>query len=187
MRMRHFAAIVTFLFFSICFNDAPAQSTGETTFTQTCAACHTVGRGRLVGPDLANVSQRHSEDWIIKFVKSSQSVIKSGDPYADSLYKAFNQTLMPDHPALTDGQIKDVIAYIQTKGTSSTTGTPNGASETSGQKTAKPADTIFSTTNIFLLGLIGLMLLVILHLWKTNKSLADQIRDYYSSNKSFFK
>lgn len=100
-------------FLSLTFNSS-AQNNGEANFKQICAACHTVGKGRLVGPDLANIDQRQSEDWIIKFVKSSQTVIKGGDKYADSLFKAFNQVLMPDQPDLNDAQIKDVIAYIKT-------------------------------------------------------------------------
>ena len=91
-----------------------AQNNGEANFKQICAACHTIGKGRLVGPDLANVDQKHPEDWLIKFVKSSQSVIKSGDKYADSIFKAYNQVPMPDRPDLNDEQIKEIIAYIKT-------------------------------------------------------------------------
>lgn len=178
------AIIITTLAFIFFADTALAQNGGEKIFKQTCAACHTVGKGRLVGPDLANVSQRHSEDWIIKFVKSSQTVIKSGDKYADSLYKSFNQTVMPDHPDLNNAQIKDVIAYIQTAGASTTSVSPE---VTSGVKTVKPVESLFSTVNLYLFGVIFLMLIVIFHLSKTNKSLVDQIRDFYSSDRSFYK
>jgi cytochrome c2 len=72
----------------IGFEDAIlfAQSDGEKLFKQICIACHTIGQGKLIGPDLANVHKRQSEEWIIRFIKSSQSVIKSGDPYATALY-----------------------------------------------------------------------------------------------------
>lgn len=104
-----FISATTFLITTV----VSAQDKGEAAFKQICAACHTVGKGRLVGPDLANVDTRHPEEWLIKFVKSSQSVIKSGDKYADSLFKAFNQVPMPDQPALTDEQIKDIFSYIK--------------------------------------------------------------------------
>lgn len=100
-----------------------AQKTSEAIFKETCTACHTIGKGKLVGPDLANVQNRHSEEWITKFIKSSQTVIKSGDKYADSLFKAFNQMPMPDHPNLTDDQIKGLIAYIGEKSSAPTTTT----------------------------------------------------------------
>ncbi len=92
-----------------------AQKTGEAIFKETCVACHTIGRGKLVGPDLANVQDQRPEDWLIKFIKSSQTVIKSGDKYADSLFKAFNQMPMPDHANLSDAEIKGVLAYIKTQ------------------------------------------------------------------------
>lgn len=94
---------------------AVAQNSGEAIFKQTCVACHTIGRGKLVGPDLANVQDQRPQEWLIKFIRSSQTVIKSGDKYADSLFKAFNQMPMPDHANLTDAQIKDVLAYIKTQ------------------------------------------------------------------------
>lgn len=93
-----------------------SQQKGETDFKQICAVCHSIGKGRLIGPDLAKVDQRHTEEWIIKFVHSSQTVIKQGDAYADSLFKAYNQVVMPDQASLTDDQIRDVIAYIKMGG-----------------------------------------------------------------------
>ncbi len=98
-----------------------AQNQGEATFKQVCAACHTVGKGRLVGPDLMNVHQRRTEEWLLKFIKSSQTVIKGGDAYADSLFKAFNQVMMPDQAAMSDIQIKEVLAYIQSGSTAGLT------------------------------------------------------------------
>lgn len=62
-----------------------AQGKGEATFKQTCAAFHSIGKGKLVGPDLVNVQDRHTEEWLLKFIKSSQTMVKSGDKYADSL------------------------------------------------------------------------------------------------------
>ena len=99
----------------LCMSLSPlfAQQSGEDIFKSTCAACHTIGGGKLVGPDLENVQNRHKEEWLISFVKSSTSMIKSGDKSADSIFQAFNQVVMPDHPTLTDGDIKGIIAYIK--------------------------------------------------------------------------
>ncbi len=55
-----------------------AQAPGEAEFNTTCVACHTVGKGRLVGPDLAGVTERRSAEWLISFIKSSQARINSG-------------------------------------------------------------------------------------------------------------
>lgn len=119
--LRFVTAIAVFVFLPLI--PVLAQKTGEQIFKETCTACHTIGKGKLVGPDLANVQNRHSEEWIRNFVKSSQTVIKSGDRYADSLFKAFNQMPMPDHPNLTDDEIKGLIAYISAQGSAPATAT----------------------------------------------------------------
>lgn len=185
----HLSALIATVVLNIASGiTASAQdiATGKEIFMQTCGACHTVGRGRLVGPDLMNINQKKPEDWIVNFIKSSQTVIKSGDKYADSLYIAFNKTLMPDHPNLTDGQIKDMIAYIGSKSTASSATSSNATEKTTNENTAKPAGTLFTTTNILLFGAMFVMLLVIWSLARINKNLLEQIKDYYSSNSSFF-
>lgn len=88
-----------------------AQNQGEQLFKQRCTACHTVGGGKLIGPDLANVQVRRTEEWIIKFVQSSQSVIKSGDTTAVAVFNQHNKVVMPDQD-LNDNQIKSIVAYI---------------------------------------------------------------------------
>ena len=160
--------------------------TGKEIFTQTCGACHTVGRGRLVGTDLANIHQRRTEDWIVKFVKSSQSVIKSGDKYADSLFQSFNRLVMPDQPTLGDVQVKNILSYIKDKSSESATTAVDTRTETSSLKTGNNTGELFSATNIVLLGIILFMLIVILNLARINKNLLEQIKDYYNSDSSFF-
>ncbi len=178
--------ITTILFFLVSGNSTSAQdiAAGEGNFKQTCAACHSIGKGRLVGPDLVNVDQRRPEDWIIKFIKSSQTVVKGGDKYADSLFQAFNKVVMPDQPTLSDEQIKGIISYIKVKSSSPATDT---AQQKSNQNTGNKAGNFFSATTILLLGVIVLMLLVIFSLARINKDLLDQIKDFYSSDQSFFK
>ncbi|MCP4573597.1 MAG: c-type cytochrome [bacterium] len=94
------------------FGSALAQESGEAIFNRICKACHTVGQGKLVGPDLAGVSQRRSVEWIIPFVQSSQTVIKSGDPDAAAMFEQFNKLIMPDNP-LSRSEVMTVIRYIE--------------------------------------------------------------------------
>ena len=48
---------------------------GENEFNTTCIACHTLGKGRLIGPDLAGVADRRTQDWLMRFIKSSQTMM----------------------------------------------------------------------------------------------------------------
>jgi len=98
------------LFISVVFF-AQAQDSGENLF-KTCAACHTIGKGRLVGPDLSLVYEKREPDWLIKFIRSSQKMVKEGDPDAVSLFKEFNQVPMPDNN-LSDNEIISIIDFIK--------------------------------------------------------------------------
>ncbi|MEY4875718.1 MAG: hypothetical protein RL708_867 [Bacteroidota bacterium] len=85
---------------------------GKTIFKSRCTACHSI-QDKLVGPALKDVDKRHSEDWLIKFVHSSQTLIKNGDADAVKLFNENNQTVMPDHADLKDNDIKNIVAYIK--------------------------------------------------------------------------
>lgn len=95
--------------------DVSAQD-GATLFKQNCSACHQIGRGRLVGPDLMNVHERRDSLWIANFIRSSQTVVKSGDEVAVQLFNDFNKIVMPDNNHLSDDDIKAIIAYIKAGG-----------------------------------------------------------------------
>ena len=41
-----------------------------------CVACHTVGKGRLVGPDLAGVTERREYGWIVAMVTKPDSMLR---------------------------------------------------------------------------------------------------------------
>ncbi|QJB30091.1 cytochrome c [Chitinophaga oryzae] len=88
----------------------PAE--GKKLFQARCASCHNVNK-KLTGPALAGVDQRHSEAWILQFVKASQSMVKAGDKEALAVYNANNQVAMPDHPDLSDDMIRDILAYVK--------------------------------------------------------------------------
>ncbi len=53
-----------------------------------------------------------TEAWLLKFIKSSQDMVNSGDTGAVAIFNEFNKTIMPDQP-LSDSEIKDVISYIK--------------------------------------------------------------------------
>lgn len=85
-------------------------------FNKRCTACHTYGKGIKVGPDLKGVNDRRKRDWLLKFIHSSSTVIKSGDPTATSLFAQFKQQRMPDWTDLSDKQIGDILQYLAVGG-----------------------------------------------------------------------
>lgn len=108
---RAFATMAVLLAISTPLN---AAAQGKEKFDAVCAACHSIGGGKRVGPDLQGVFERRTEDWVERFVTSPQKMISSGDAVAVQMQQQFNM-VMPDAP-LSATEIKDVLAYIKTGG-----------------------------------------------------------------------
>ncbi len=92
---------------------SPAQSVadGEALFKAKCAACHTIGGGRLIGPDLKGVTQRQSVAWLSAWIKAPDKVLAAKDPTATQLAAQYGMQ-MPNL-GLSDTDVANVIAYLQ--------------------------------------------------------------------------
>jgi mono/diheme cytochrome c family protein len=122
---------------TVCYSSEADQLEGAAYFKQICVACHTINGGILVGPDLANVHDRRSDEWLQKFITSSQTLINSGDPDAVAVFEQFNKIVMPDPPFSND-QIAAIIIYIK-----AASGGEAGAAE---QEAAASVDTGIGST-----------------------------------------
>lgn len=91
---------------------AVPEPDGAALFSGVCSACHSIGGGVVVGPDLAGVTQRRTEEWLIPFITSTSTVIASGDETAVALFAEFGELPMPDVP-YSEAQIRAVLAYIE--------------------------------------------------------------------------
>lgn len=80
-------------------------------FDKNCSSCHTVGAGDDIGPDLKGVQARRSEEWLIKFIQSSQDVIQSGDSVAIELFNKYKKKKMPDQD-LSKAEVKAMLEFI---------------------------------------------------------------------------
>lgn len=81
-------------------------------FQGNCQSCHTIGGGRLSGPDLKNVSSRRDREWLARFIVNPKSVIDSGDAYAQKLLLDARGVYMPAAPGMTKdlaGKLLDLI------------------------------------------------------------------------------
>lgn len=81
-------------------------------FRQSCASCHTIGGGRLVGPDLKGVTERQDRAWLERFITQPNTVLASGDPYAAKLKQEAGGAVMTPTPGMTPemaGRLLDLI------------------------------------------------------------------------------
>ena len=84
-------------------------------FNRRCGACHTFGRGDLIGPDLNGVTDRHSREWLRKWIRSSQTLVRGGDPAALALFKRYRQFPMPDQ-AFAPAELEALLDYFASGG-----------------------------------------------------------------------
>ncbi|MCC6220359.1 MAG: c-type cytochrome [Deltaproteobacteria bacterium] len=117
-----------------------AQAEGERLFQASgCVGCHSIGGGRLVGPDLKGVLDRRDEQWLVSFVKSPKTMIDSGDATAKALLAEYNNVLMPD-ASITEEQIRSILDYIKTS-----SGSADGGAQSQGSAGAVKAEVSSAT------------------------------------------
>lgn len=91
---------------------APVSEETLAYFGQNCASCHTIGGGRLTGPDLKGVTERRERAWLVDFMLDPKGVIDSGDPYAVALLKEARGVYMPPAPGLTRAQADKLVDLL---------------------------------------------------------------------------
>ncbi len=90
-------------------------SPGKALFEQICTACHTIGGGTRIGPDLGGVTERRPEEWLQRFIMMPDKLLADGDPTATELFKQYNQLPMPNL-ALTADQVSALIDHLRSAG-----------------------------------------------------------------------
>jgi len=95
----------------------------KTEFTKNCSTCHTIGGGDKIGPDLAGISERRDEKWLIKYIQypigmmqgdEEEPGYEKADPIAAALWETYKPNMMAEQD-LEEDQIKKLIAYIKTQ------------------------------------------------------------------------
>jgi len=96
-------------------------------FRQNCSACHTIGGGHIIGPDLQGVTKRKDRAWLVKFLQSPKAMVDSGDPYAAQLVQdAPGHMVMPTVVGMSPDLANALLDYIE-GGTASAKPQPAGA------------------------------------------------------------
>lgn len=87
--------------------DAPAF------FRANCYSCHTVGGGRVTGPDLKGVLERKEREWLLSFIQNPKAVIDSGDAYALQIMKESRNVIMPTVPGLNQQMAEALLTLVE--------------------------------------------------------------------------
>jgi mono/diheme cytochrome c family protein len=160
--------------------DQATLDLGKSLFENNCTSCHGVGSEDVVGPGLKGIMQRRNMDWLIKWVKSSQTVINSGDKYAVDLYNKYNKTQMQNFN-LKDDEIKAIFAYVQVESekapavvATASTGDSTGA--------ATPSSDGGVSQTYLLIVLFSLVIILAAILMLLN-SIASSLRDFIKVKK----
>lgn len=105
------ALIFTATTFSVAFAKPSAQIDGEALFTtKGCNACHTIGGGKLVGPDLQGVTELRTNEWLTRWLTAPDQMLKT-DPDAMALLAEYNNIPMPNL-GLKPEEIAALITYL---------------------------------------------------------------------------
>jgi protein SCO1/2 len=84
---------------------------GEYTFKNHCAACHTIGRGEHIGPDLLGITKTRDRAWLARFILAPDKMLADGDPIARELLGKYKNLRMPNL-ALSHEDVRVLVDYL---------------------------------------------------------------------------
>jgi protein SCO1/2 len=98
------------------YSDAPQLTIdqGQYVFATRCSACHTLGLGDRVGPDLLGVTRLRDRTWLTRYIETPDEVLAGGDMIAKALFIRYKQARMPNL-SLSEVETKAVIGFLDRK------------------------------------------------------------------------
>jgi nitrite reductase (NO-forming) len=87
----------------------PDTVAGKLAFESKCLACHSLGQGKKLGPDLAGVTKRRGDEWLTKWLRAPEKMLDT-DADAKELRKQYSIP-MPNQN-LSDAEIRQYIKYF---------------------------------------------------------------------------
>jgi|RhiMethySRZTD1v2_1073278.scaffolds.fasta_scaffold90461_2 protein SCO1/2 len=87
-------------------------SGGEYLFSSRCSACHSLGQGDKMGPDLLGVTARRERTWLLRYIQVPDQMLASGDPIAKTLYEKYQKARMPN-VGLGGADAAAIVSYLE--------------------------------------------------------------------------
>ena len=87
---------------------------GQYLFATRCAACHTIGNGDKVGPDLLGVTNIRDRAWLSRIISEPDKLIAEKDPIAFALFQKYRQIQMP-RLNLPETDVNTLIEFMKTQ------------------------------------------------------------------------
>ena len=84
---------------------------GQYVFARHCAACHTIGHGDGIGPDLLGVTSSRDAKWLRREIAQPETLLKEKDPLARALFEKYKHVVMPNLNIL-DEDLDALIAFL---------------------------------------------------------------------------
>ncbi len=87
---------------------------GQQLFKTRCAACHTIGKGDGLGPDLLGVTSRRDPAWLARWLAAPDQMLAEGDPVATALLVKYKNVPMPNLQ-LGGADVAALISYMESR------------------------------------------------------------------------
>ena len=85
---------------------------GQYLFATRCAACHTIGSGDKVGPDLLGVTSVRDLKWLRRAIAEPDTLLAEKDPIAIALFQKYNEVRMP-RLGLPEADVNTLIEFMR--------------------------------------------------------------------------
>jgi protein SCO1/2 len=108
------------------YADAPKPAAfdfGAYTYARRCGACHTIGGGETLAPDLLGVTDRRDRAWLTRFIAAPNQMRTEGDSAALALRAKYPRVQMPNL-TLTDEEVTAVIDFVRERSRTAERGLP---------------------------------------------------------------
>jgi len=92
--------------------DESTAGSGPSMFRTRCAACHSIGGGDGVGPDLLGVTTARGRDWVAKYISAPDKALEAQDPVAVALFNKYNKVKMPNLH-LPPADVKTMVEFLE--------------------------------------------------------------------------